>query len=142
MKKFFNIYLKTFFITSLFMILLVAFIRVRTGFIASYNLVAVTTLLIVFFIALAIFVFRLEKGKGWVNAILGYIIILPALYIIRASFGQYLFRFTYTIYLIMAGIGIIYGIALLAASKKYKSEVDDLNRLLLEKEYIEEDEEE
>lgn len=142
MKKFFNIYLKTFFITSLFMIILCGIIRQRTGYQIPYNLVTISTLLIVLFIALAVTVFKSDKGKGWVNAILGYIIILPALLVVRYVYGQYLFKFTYTIYIIMAGIGLIYGIALLVASKKYKSEVDELNRLLLDKQDNDDDEEE
>lgn len=141
MKKFFNIYLKTFFITSLFMVLLAAGVRIRTGFIAPYNMITLATLIIVLFIALAITVFKSEKGKGWVNAVLGYMMILPALFIVRIVYGTYLFRFSYMIYLIMAGIGVIYGIALLVASKKYKTEVNELNRLLLEKEYLEDEEE-
>ena len=51
----------------------------------------------------------------------------------RYIFGTYVFKTVWLIYILIAVIGIIYGIALLVASKKYKSEVNELNRLLIDK---------
>ena len=98
-----------------------------------YNIVTVSTLLSSFFAALARTVFKSEKGIPVVNAVLGYLLIIPILFIIRATYNNYLFQLSYLIYIIMAVILIIYGIALLVAKKKYKQEVDELNRLLLDK---------
>jgi phosphotransferase system glucose/maltose/N-acetylglucosamine-specific IIC component len=134
MKKYFNILYKTFFFITLLTILLNVFINRRYDVTIAYNKISLSVLLSSIFIALAIRVFKSDKGKGYINAVLGYIIIIPTLLVIRATYGQYLFKFTYTIYIIMAVIGLIYGVALLVASKRYKSEVDELNRLLLKKE--------
>jgi hypothetical protein len=134
MKKYFNTFYKAFFFTTLPTIVLCTFIKRRFDITLAFTRISISVLLTAVFIALAIRVFKSEKGKGYINVILGYIIIIPTLFIIRATYGQYLFKFTYTIYIILAIIGVIYGIALFVASKKYKSEVNELNRLLLDKE--------
>lgn len=134
MKKTFNIFVKTFFFTSLPLIVLSMYILRRTDYNIGYIRISIGAMLISIFISLAIRVFKSEKGKGYINAILGYIIIIPALFVLRNIFGNYLFTRVWGIYIIILIIGIIYGIALLIASKKYKTEVDELNRLLLKKE--------
>lgn len=141
-KRYYKTFLKTFFFTTLTVIFLNMYIAARFTAL-PYARVTISTLIMSLFTALAISVFKSEKGNGYINAILGYILIMPALLTVRQTYGNYLFRLSYTLYIVMAVIGIIYGIALLVASKKYKSEVDDLNRLLLKKENqdIEEEEE-
>ena len=134
MKKYFNIFVKTFFFTSIPLMILSLIVRRRLDYIMGYVRLTIGAILISVFIALAITVFKSEKGKGFVNAILGYIIIIPALFIVRNLFGTYLFTRVWIIYIVIAIVGVIYGIALLVASKKYKTEVDELNRLLLDKE--------
>ena len=94
------------------------------------------------FIAIAIRVFKSEKGNGIVNAILGYIIIFPTVIVVRIFYNSYLLRLTYLVYIFFIILGVIYGVALLVASKKYKSEVDELNRLLLKKKNIADSDEE
>ncbi len=141
-KKYFNTFLKVFFFTTLLMIVIALAVYRRTDFRVPYAWVTTGTLLISAIIALAIRVFKSEKGKGYVNAILGYVIIIPALFVLRVMFGVYLFRRASELYILIAVIGVIYGIALLVASKKYKSEVTELNRLLLKEDKKEEDEEE
>lgn len=138
MKKHFNTFVKTFFFTSLPMVLLSIYILRRTDFNIGYIRITIGTILISIFISLAIRAFKSEKGKGYINAILGYIIIIPALFVLRNMFGNYLFTRVWAIYIIILIIGVIYGIALWITSKKYKSEVDELNRLLLEKDDSEE----
>ena len=133
MKKYFNTFVKTFFFTSLPMILLALIIYRRLNINLGYIRITLGTILISIFISIAISVFRSDKGKGYINAILGYIIIIPALFVFRYIFGTYVFKTVWLIYILIAVIGIIYGIALLVASKKYKSEVNELNRLLIDK---------
>ena len=140
MKKYLNTLAKTFLITTIPLILIAAFIYRRFDVQIGYNRVTIGALLIALIIALAIRVFKSEKGKPIVNAILGYIIIVPALLVVRRVFGDYLFSRVWVIYIVIAAVGIIYAIALYVASKKYKTEVDELNRLLLKKEDSEEDE--
>ncbi|MBI9008606.1 MAG: hypothetical protein JEZ05_01120 [Tenericutes bacterium] len=142
MRKYMKTFYKTFFITSLLTIVLNLIIIRRFSIALAYVKISVSVLLISIFVALAIRVFKSEKGRGYINAILGFLLIIPALLIIRSTYGTYLFRFTYTIYIIIAVIGLIYGVALLVASKKYKTEVNELNRLLLEKDEDNEEEDE
>ncbi len=133
MKKYFNTFVKTFFFTSLPMILLALIIYRTLNINLGYIRITLGTILISIFISIAISVFKSDKGKGYINAILGYIIIIPALFVFRYIFGTYVFKTVWLIYILIAVIGIIYGIALLVASKKYKSEVNELNRLLIDK---------
>jgi len=142
MKKYFNTFVKTFFFTSLPMILLALIILRRNDIRMPYALLTVGTITMSLIIAAAIRVFKSEKGKSIVNAILGYIIIIPALVVFRFMFGIYLFRRASELYILIAIVGVIYGVALFVASKKYKSEVKELNRLLLDKEKSSTDEEE
>jgi len=140
MKKYFNILVKTMFILTLLMVIITGGIYRATDVRMAYTRVAVGTLIMSLIIAAAIVVFKSEKGKGYINAILGYVIVIPALFVFRFVFGTYLFRRVGYIYILIAFIGIIYGIALWVASRKYQTEVTELNRLLLNKEEDEESE--
>ena len=133
MKKYGSTLIKTFFYMT-FPVIILAAIVVRVADVRlSYLLLTIGTLIMSLFIALAIRVFKMEKGNPIINAILGYIIIIPALLTLRNMFGEYIFRRVYIIYIVIAIIGIIYAIALWVASKKYQDEVKELNRLLLDK---------
>jgi phosphotransferase system glucose/maltose/N-acetylglucosamine-specific IIC component len=78
----------------------------------------------------AVWFFRLEKGNSLFNTIIGYLVLIPGIFVLRNTFGDYLFRFSWLIYLVIVFVGIIYGVAVFVVSKKYKKEVDDLNGLL------------
>lgn len=140
MKKYGNILVKTTFILILLMVFITGAIYRVTNVRLAYTRVTVGTLIMSLIIAAAIIVFKSEKGKGYINAILGYIIIIPALFVFRIIFGTYLFKRIWYLYILIAIIGIIYGIALWVASRKYETEVTELNRLLLNKEEDEETE--
>ncbi len=139
MKKYFNIFTKTLFFLSLIMIVISFIISRRTDYIMLYTKLTIASIIISLIISLAIIIFQSSKGNSVVNTILGYIIIIPALFVFRFMFGQYLFKRVWYLYLLIFVIGIIYVIALLVASKKYKSEVRELNKLLLKQEKEEED---
>ncbi|XMB72443.1 hypothetical protein RJI07_00730 [Mycoplasmatota bacterium WC30] len=140
-NKYFKTFVKTFFFTTIPFILIVGIIIRRTEYNIPYIRATIGVILISIFISLAIRIFKSEKGIALINSILGYILIIPVLFILRNLFGNYLFRFSWYIYIVMAVIGVIYGIALLVSSRKYKSEVDELNRLLLKKDKEEDKEE-
>ena len=141
MKKYFNTFVKTFFYSSIPFIILSFMIMRRTNIDMLYVRVTITNIIWSLLLGFAITVFKSEKGNSVVNSILGYVLILPALLVFRRTFGDYLFSSVWVIYIIMAVIGIIYGIALLVASKRYKSEVEELNRLLLKKDKSDDDDE-
>ena len=134
MKKYFNIFVKTFFFISIPIMILSIIVRRRLDYTMGYVYLTIGTMIMSIFISFAITIFKSEKGKGYINAILGYLFIIPAIFVLRNLFGKYLFTRVWIIYVIIAIIGIIYGISLLVATRKYKNEVDELNRLLLEKE--------
>ncbi len=141
LKKYFRTFVKTFFFTTIPFIFLTGIIIRRFEVNVPYIKATISGIIISIFISLAIRVFKSEKGIAIINSILGYILIIPVLFVLRSMFGNYLFRFSWYIYILMAIIGVIYGIALLVSSKRYKAEVNELNRLLLEKENTETKEE-
>jgi multisubunit Na+/H+ antiporter MnhE subunit len=95
------------------------FIRIQLGL-----------LVISLIVTLAFWLFKLENKYSVLNTILGYIVLIPAIFLLRTVYGNYLFRFTWMIYIIVVVVGIIYGVAVYVVSKKYKKEVDELNELL------------
>jgi multisubunit Na+/H+ antiporter MnhE subunit len=81
-------------------------------------------------VSLAVTVFKLEKGISWINAILGFIIVIPSLFVLRNLFGYSIFRYSFVIYLFVTLVAIIYGIAVMVVSKKAKAQANELNSLL------------
>ncbi len=133
MKKYISIYLKVFLIINLvFMVLAIVVFR-RADIRLPFAKLELGVIIMSAIISLAIFIYKLEKGNSIVNVILAYLIVIPSLFVLRNNFGTYLFRSAWVIYILMIIIGIIYGIALLFVSKKYKAEVEQLNKLIKEK---------
>lgn len=130
MKRYFQIYLKCFLIVQLIFILLAFFIYRRTENSLPFMRLSLGAFIIAIFIALSIYIFKHDKGNGIINAILGYVTLIPAIFLIRFIFGQALFRFTWLFYLLFIFVGFIYGIALFIVSKKYKHLTNELNALL------------
>jgi len=138
MKRFGKYYLVIFFIINLIMFLLALIVYRNQNVRLPFIRIEFGALLISTILASAVYVFKLEKGNSLINVVLGYLIIIPAIIIMRVIYGTYLFKSASLIYIIMVIVGIIYGIVVLIVSKKYKQEVDNLNKLLAEKEEKEE----
>jgi uncharacterized phage infection (PIP) family protein YhgE len=102
----------------------------RTEVVYPFVRLEIGALFISLIVTLSIGMFRLETGNGVVNTIGGYLILIPGIFLLRETFGNYLFRFSWLIYLFMVGVGIIYGVSVFFVSKKYKKEVQDLNKLI------------
>jgi hypothetical protein len=113
----------------LFILLSLIVLR-RAGITYPFLRLEIGAILVTFVISLAVFMFRLEKGSSLLNTILGYVILIPGIFILRSTFGNYLFRFTWLIYILMVFIGIIYGVAVYVVSKKYQKEAKEMNDLL------------
>jgi hypothetical protein len=130
MKEYGRIYLKVFFIVHLlfFILAVIAFRRADIRYL--FIRIEIGALLISLIVSATFAMFRLEKGYSLINTIIGYIILIPGIFILRSVFGQYLFRFSWIIYFIIVCISIIYGIAVFMVSKKYKKEAQELNELL------------
>lgn len=141
MKNYLRRYASSFLILTIINVILAMYVVRRYDMNLPYLAFTISTFINSAFVALARSVFKSEKGNAVVNSILAYVLIIPVLYIIREVYGSVLFRLSYTIYIVLAIILIIYGIGLLVAKKRYKSEVDELNRLLLDKDNSEDDDE-
>jgi Ca2+-dependent lipid-binding protein len=92
--------------------------------------VSIGAFLISLFISLAVTIFKLEKGLSWLNAIIGFIVATPSLFVLRYLFGYSIFRYSFVFYLFIIVVAIIYGIAIMVVSRKAKSEANELNLLL------------
>jgi len=133
MKKYSGIFLKFLFIINIIYIILATIVYRRLDIRLSFVRLEIGVLIISLILSLATYIMKLEKGNSIVNVILGYIIIVPSLYVVRNNFGTYLFRSVWLIYILMVVVGIIYGVVLYVLNKKYKDEVKHLNELLEEK---------
>jgi len=130
MKDYGRIYLKVYLIMHLVFLLLALIVLRRAQVTYAFIRLEIGAILVSAIVGFAVWLFRLEKGNSLINTILGYLVIIPSIFVLRNTFGQYLFRFTWLIYVVMVCVGIIYGIAVWVVSKKYKKEVADLNQLL------------
>jgi glucose dehydrogenase len=130
MKDYGKIYLKVYIIVHLIFLILAVMVYRRVQVTYPFARLEMGALIVSAIVGFAVWLFRLEKGNSVLNTILGYVVIIPSIFVLRNVFGQYLFRFSWFIYVLMVIVGIIYGVAVLMVSKKYKKEVDDLNELL------------
>lgn len=130
MKKYIDIYLKSFFFMSLLFLFLSIIVSRRTNISPAFALVSYGIFIVSIFLSTSIWLFKREEGNSLIQAIIGYLILIPAILVIRNVYGTALFRFTYFIYIIFIIIGIIYGIVFAVVSKKYKKEVEQLNEMI------------
>ncbi|TNF07622.1 MAG: DUF3021 family protein [Bacillota bacterium] len=130
MKLYSKLYLKIYFIMSLISLVLAFMVLRRTDYQYPFIRIQLGLLVISLIVTLAFWLFKLESKHSVLNTVLGYIVLIPAIFLLRTVYGNYLFRFTWIIYIIVVVVGIIYGVAVYVVSKKYKKEVDELNELL------------
>ncbi|MBU0997818.1 MAG: DUF3021 family protein [Firmicutes bacterium] len=130
MKRYFLTYVKAFFITNLFLILLQAGIVRRLNIRYDYLPIIIGAMIIAIFLGLGSIIFKREKGASWLNLILGFIVILPSLFVIKFLFGIIIFRFSFVIYLFVIFMAIVYSILVFFATKKARAEVKEMNELL------------
>ena len=130
MKKYANLYLKSFFFMSLLFLFLSIVVYRHSVLVIPYSTVSYSVFLVSIFLSLSLWWLKLEEGNGIIHAVIGYLVLIPAILIIRKTYGEPLFRFSSLIYIVFIVLGIIYGIVFFIVSKKYKKEVDQLNELL------------
>ncbi|GEM_PF-1221021 len=130
MKRFFKAYILSFFYSNLFLILLQAGIVRRLNIHYNYLPVIIGAMVMALFLAFGSMLFKREKGASWLNILLGFVVILPSLYVIKYLFGIIIFRFSFVIYLFIILIAIVYSIMVFFATKKARAEVKEMNDLL------------
>ena len=130
MKKALFIWINTFLIT------LMVFTLISLGTLRHLNIqlpflkLVIGAFFISFFIALGIFIFKNKKGHPLLNTVLGYLLMVPSIFIMRTLFCILIFRYSFIIYLFIVLVAVIYTLAVMVVSKRYKKEVEELNRLL------------
>ena len=130
MKKALSIWIKSFLYTLLaFTVISVIALR-RLNIQLPYLRLIIGAVMISFFVALGILIFKNKKGNPLINTILGYLIMVPSVLIMRSVFGILIFRYSFVIYLFIALVGVIYTVAVMVVSKRYQQETQELNKLL------------
>jgi len=130
MKKFGRRFTNSFIFINVFMLFLTIGIYRHLNITYPFIKVSIGAFLISLFISLAVTIFKLEKGLSWLNAIIGFIVATPSLFVLRYLFGYSIFRYSFVFYLFIIVVAIIYGIAIMVVSRKAKSEANELNLLL------------
>lgn len=134
MKKYADIYLKSFFFMSLLFLILSVIVTRRTDLRLPFALVSYGIFIVSIFLSFSIWLFKLEEGNGLIHAVIGYLVLIPAILVIRNVYGTALFKFSSFIYIVFIIVGIIYGIVFYIVSNKYKKQVDELNEMINNKE--------
>lgn len=80
----------------------------------------------------AVLVFRRKAGKPLGNVIGGFLLVLPAIFVLRQTLGILVFRFSFILYSFAILCALIYGIAVVVVYRKVRKESSDLNGLLKE----------
>lgn len=130
MKDFLKIYLIVYLVVNITFLILSAIVYQVSGYTYPFIRIALGAIIMAGIVGFAVWLFRLEKGNSLLNIILGYIALIPAIFVLRNVFGNYLFRFTWAIYMVIVAVGIIYGVAVYVVTKKHQKEVAALNELL------------
>jgi hypothetical protein len=80
----------------------------------------------------AVLVFRRKAGNPLGNVIGGFLLVLPAIFVLRQTLGILVFRFSFILYSFAILCALIYGIAVAVVYRKVRKESSDLNGLLKE----------
>jgi len=130
MRKALSIWIRSFLYTLLaFTVISVLALR-RLNIQLPYLRLIIGAVMISFFVALGILIFKSKKGNPLINTILGYLTMVPSVLIMRSVFGILIFRYSFVIYLFIVLVGVIYTVSVMVVSKRYKNEAQELNKLL------------
>jgi phosphotransferase system glucose/maltose/N-acetylglucosamine-specific IIC component len=130
MKKYFKLYSVIYAIANLVVFVLALVIMRIRDVNLSIRTLFWGSIIISLLIALSITVFKKTWGNGVFNVILGYLIILPATFVLRAMYGNVLFRSTFFIYILGLIYAVVYSLVILYAAIRNKKEESKLNDLL------------
>jgi flagellar biosynthesis component FlhA len=130
MRKTLSIWTRSFLSTLLAFTVISVLVLRRLNIQLPYLRLIIGAVMISFFVALGILIFKSKKGNPLINTILGYLTMVPSVLIMRSVFGILIFRYSFVIYLFIVLVGVIYAIAVMVVSKRYKNEAQELNKLL------------
>jgi len=130
MRKALSIWIRSFLYTLLAFTVISGLALRRLNIQLPYLRLIIGAVMISFFVALGILIFKSKKGNPLINTILGYLTMVPSVLIMRSVFGILIFRYSFVIYLFIVLVGVIYTVSVMVVSKRYKNEAQELNKLL------------
>ncbi len=84
-------------------------------------------------LTLSVALFRMKKGPAIVKTFLGFLALLPSVFVTRWVFGVAVFRYSYIVYLFALLCAVIYSIAVIIVASRARKEIALLNALLANK---------
>lgn len=120
-------------VTSVLFMLICVVLKRRLNIDISYLRAGVGALIVSVFLTLSAALFRMKKGNAIVKTILGFISLLPAVFVVKRVFGAAVFRYSYIVYLFALLCAVIYSIAVIAVAYRARKDAASLNALIADK---------
>jgi phosphotransferase system glucose/maltose/N-acetylglucosamine-specific IIC component len=133
MKRYFKLYAYSYAIVSFLVFILALGVNRYFEIMLPLRALFFGSVIISLLIACSIVIFKKTWGNGVLNVIVGYVIISPVPFVLRAMFGTYLFRTSVAIYILGLIYAVLYSLVILYGSIKNKKTEEKLNALLKEK---------
>jgi hypothetical protein len=129
-KNFLKNYAVCLAIANLVLIIICIAVKARLNIQYAFPRVEIAALITALFASLSVLLFRMKRGNIIVKIILGFLALVPSVFVMRRLFGVVIFRFSAAIYLLAALIAVVYGVTVFIIAKRSKKEADELNKLI------------
>jgi len=126
-------------LTYIYLVLSILFIIIsfvifkRTSTQLSYLRLSIGALLISAILDFSVVIFKTKKLPPIINILLGFISLIPAIYVFKEVFGTLMFKVSIAIYIFAFVCAVIYSIAVIIISYRVRKDEQFLNKLLKEK---------
>jgi hypothetical protein len=130
MKEFLKRFCVSFVVVNIVFLFVALFVVHRFGIELGFIRLSIGTFTVTLFVAFSMMLFKAHIINGLVSTVLGFLAVLPVVFIMRRIFGVFIFKFSFMIYVLSILIAVIYGIAIVILSKKYQNDDRYLNELL------------
>lgn len=130
MKNYFKLYAYIYAIFTIIAFTLALYIDRNYAVVIPIRNVFWGSIIISLLLALSLTIFKQRWGNGVMNVIIGYLTILPTIFVLRIMYGTTLFRTTFGLYLLGLIYAVIYSLVILYGSIKNKKMETKLNELL------------
>ncbi|MDD3382398.1 MAG: hypothetical protein PHT83_02675 [Bacilli bacterium] len=126
-------------LTYIYLVLSIIFIIIsfiifkRTSTQLSYLRLSIGALLISAILDFSVVIFKTKKLPPIINILLGFISLIPAIYVFKEVFGALMFKVSIAIYIFAFVCAVIYSIAVIIISYRVRKDEQFLNKLLKEK---------
>jgi ABC-type transport system involved in cytochrome c biogenesis permease component len=130
MKKFLTKWAIAYAIVNILFIVGAAVINNRLGLDIPYLRLTIGAAIISLLGAFSATIYKVDKLNDILRAILAFLISLPSVFILGRVFSKTIFRYSFIVYLLALVCAIIYAVAVMVVTKKFKNEEKALNELL------------